>query len=123
MEMTPALRDYCQEKMDMIERYLGGIQVFNCDVEIEKSVGGQHKGEIFRAEVNLELPHELLRVEKTEEDMYKAIDKVKDHLELVIKKYKDKLYDRKKAEKLGAQILPEEEEIVEEKEEARTECS
>ncbi len=109
LEMTPAIRDYVQEKMDMVEKYLGGIQILNCDVEIEKSVGGQHKGEIFRAEVNLQLPHEILRVEKTEEDMYKAIDKVKDHLELVIKKYKEKLYNRKKAEKLGAEELPDEE--------------
>ena len=109
MDMTPALRDYCQEKMDVVEKYLGGIQVFNCDVEIEKSVGSQHKGEIFRAEVNLQLPHEILRVEKTEEDMYKAIDKVKDHLEMVIKKYKEKLFENKKAEKLGARILPEDE--------------
>lgn len=96
LEMTDAIRDYIQEKMDMIEKYLGSIQVLNCDVEIEKSVGNQHKGEIFRAEVNLQLPHEILRVEKTEEDMYKAIDKVKDHLELVIKKYKEKLFDKNK---------------------------
>lgn len=110
LEMTPAIRDYIQEKMDMIEKYLGDIQIFNCDVEIEKSVGSQHKGEIFRTEVNLQLPHEILRVEKTEEDMYKAIDKVKDHLELVIKKYKEKLYDHKKAAKLGAAELAESEE-------------
>ena len=96
LEMTDAIRDYIQEKMDMIEKYLGSIQVLNCDVEIEKSVGNQHKGEIFRAEANLQLPHEILRVEKTEEDMYKAIDKVKDHLELVIKKYKEKLFDKNK---------------------------
>jgi len=94
IEMTPALQNYFQEKLDMLEKYLGGIEVLNCDAEIEKSVGGQHKGEIFRAEVNLQVPHEILRVEKTEADMYKAIDKVKDHLELVIKKYKDKLSDK-----------------------------
>ncbi len=96
LELTPAIRDYFQTKMDMIEKYLGEIKVLNCDVEIEKAIGGQNKGEIFRAEVNLEVPHKLLRVERTEEDLYKAIDKVKDHLELVIKKYKEKLMDKKK---------------------------
>ena len=65
-------------------------------MEIEKAVGNQNKGEIFRAEVNLEVPHKLLRVEKTEADLYKAIDKVKEHLELVIKKYKEKLIDKKR---------------------------
>lgn len=96
LEMTPAINSYFQEKMDMIEKYLGDIRVINCDVEIEKAVGGQHKGEIFRAEVNLEVPQQLLRVEKTEKDLYKAIDKVKDHLEMMIKKYKERLRDKKR---------------------------
>jgi len=96
LELTPAIHEYLQTKMDMIEKYLGEIKMINCDVEIEKAVGGQHKGEIFRAEVNLQVPGKLLRVEKTESDLYKAIDKVKDHLELVIKKHKEKLMDKKK---------------------------
>jgi len=96
LELTPAIRDYFQLKMDMIEKYLGDIKAINCDVEIEKTVGGQHKGDIFRAEVNIEVPNKLLRVEKTESDLYKAIDKVKDHLELVIKKYKEKSIDKKR---------------------------
>jgi putative sigma-54 modulation protein len=72
------------------------VKVINCDFEVAKTVGGQHKGDIFRAEVNLEVPNEILRVEKTESDLYKAIDKVKDHLELIIKKYKEKLIDKKR---------------------------
>jgi putative sigma-54 modulation protein len=96
LELTAAIRDYFQEKMDMVEKYLGGIKVLNCDCEIEKAVGGQNKGEIFRAEVNLRVPRKILRVEKTETDMYKAIDKVKDHLELIIKKYKEKMVDQRK---------------------------
>lgn len=96
LELTAAIRDYFQNKMDMVEKYLGDIKVINCDVEIEKAVGGQNKGEIFRAEVNLQVPRQILRVEKTEKDLYKAIDKVKDHLELVIKKYKEKLLDKKR---------------------------
>jgi putative sigma-54 modulation protein len=93
-ELTDAIRDYCQTKMDMLDKYLGDVQATNCDVELELAVGGQHKGEIFRAEVNLAVPREILRVEKTEKDLYKAIDKVKDHLEVVIKKYKEKLAGR-----------------------------
>jgi len=96
LELTEAIAAYCQKKMDMVEKYLGNIEVLNCDVEISKVVGGQHKGEIFRAEVNLEVPRQILRVEKTEKDLYKAIDKVKDHLELVIKKYKEKARDKKR---------------------------
>jgi putative sigma-54 modulation protein len=95
LELTDAIRQYIETKMEMVEKYLGTkVKVLNWDFEIEKAVGGQNKGEIFRAEVNLEVPGEMLRVEKTEEDLYKAIDKVKDHLDMVVKKYKEKLIDK-----------------------------
>lgn len=96
LTITPAIRAYLQEKLDSVEKHLGTIKVINCDAEIEKAVGGQNKGEIFRTEVNLEVPRQLLRVEKTEADLYKSIDKVKSHLELMIKKYKEKLIDKRR---------------------------
>ncbi len=96
LELTPAISEYIQTKIDMLEKYLGDIQVVNCDFEVEKAVGGQNKGEIFRAEINLQIPRELLRVDKTEADLYKAIDKVKDHVEEMIISYKEKLRDKKR---------------------------
>jgi putative sigma-54 modulation protein len=96
LELTPAISEYVQTKVDMLEKYLGDLKVINCDFEVEKSVGGQNKGEIFRAEINLDVPRELLRVEKTETDLYKAIDKVKDHVEQMIIDYKEKLRDKKR---------------------------
>lgn len=96
LELTDAIHEYVQTKIDMLEKYLGDTPVINCDVELEKSVGGQNKGEIFRAEVNLQIPRELLRVDKTEVDLYKAIDKVKDHLEEIIISYRQKLRDQKR---------------------------
>jgi putative sigma-54 modulation protein len=97
LELTSALKTYVEEKMNMLEKYMGNIvKAINFDFEIEKSVGGQNKGEIFRAEANLQVPGNMLRVEKTERDMYKAIDKVKDHMELVIKKHKEKIEDKRR---------------------------
>jgi putative sigma-54 modulation protein len=96
LELTDAIYDYVQTKIDMLEKYLGDTVVINCDVELEKAVGGQHKGEIFRAEVNLQIPKEILRVEKTEADLYKAIDKVKDHLEEMIISHREKQRDQRR---------------------------
>lgn len=96
LELTEAIKNYIETKMAAIDKYLGEIKAINCDVEVGRVVGSQRKGDVFRMEVNLEVPHELLRVEKTEKDLYKAIDKVKDHLELVVKKYKDKLLDKRR---------------------------
>lgn len=89
IELTESIKEYIQEKMDMLEKYLGDIQVLNADVEVGVSVGGQHHGDIFFCEVNLNVPHDFIRVRKEEEDLYKAIDKVKDHLERAIIKYKE----------------------------------
>lgn len=94
IELTSELKDYIQEKMDMLEKYLGSIKVQNCDVEVGLAVGGQNSGEIYRCEVNLQVPHELIRMEKTEKELFKAIDKVKDHLIRSIGKYKEKRIDK-----------------------------
>lgn len=96
LELTPKLKVYIQKKMDMLDKYLGKLNVINARVEISKTTNHHLRGEIYSAEANLSLGSDLLRVERTEKDLFKAIDKVKDHLESVIKKYKDKKIDRKK---------------------------
>jgi len=97
IKLTSQIKEHVQIKMDMLEKYLGKIQVLHCDVELSREKVTQNSGEIYRAEVNLELPGEMLRVEKTEEDIIKAVEKVKDHLVRSIKKYKEKKIDGKKA--------------------------
>ena len=89
-------KKYIEEKMLMLEKYLGDIKIINCDVEVG-IVAGRHKsGKIYRAEVNLNLPGKMLRVEKTEMELTKAIDKVKDHLQRSIKRYKEKTIGKKR---------------------------
>lgn len=96
LDLTPELKDYIREKMDMLDKYLGKIKIISAHFEASKTTNHHKKGEIYRAEANLAIGGDLLRVQKTEKDIFKAIDKVKDHLELVIKKYKDKKTDRKR---------------------------
>lgn len=96
LELSPEVKNYIQKKIDMLERYLGKIQVLNCHVEIGLAVGGQKSGQIYRAEVNLDLPGKLLRVERTATDIFKAIDKTKEHLVDQVKKYKEKKIERKR---------------------------
>jgi len=94
VDLTPEIKDYVQRKMDMLEKYLGEIPVIECKVDLSLSVGGQKTGEIYRTEILMELPKEMLIVEKVESDLIKSIDKVKDHLAESIIKYKEKMIDR-----------------------------
>lgn len=96
IKLTPEIKSYVEEKMDMLEKYLGNVQVTNCDVEVGMAVGNQLSGKIYRCEANLSVPGDLLRVEKTEKELFKAIDKVKDHLARSIRRYKEKRIDKKR---------------------------
>ncbi len=93
-QLTPAITEYIEKKLVMLEKYLGDLQPIACDFQVEMITRHHQKGDIFRAEINLELPGELLRIEKTEPDLYKAIEKVKDHLAQMIIKYKQKRQGR-----------------------------
>jgi len=93
-QLTPAITEYIEKKLVMLEKYLRDLQPIACDFQVEMITRHHQKGDIFRAEINLELPGELLRIEKTEPDLYKAIEKVKDHLAQMIIKYKQKRQGR-----------------------------
>ncbi|NCB21207.1 MAG: ribosome-associated translation inhibitor RaiA, partial [Clostridia bacterium] len=66
IELSDEIKKYVEDKMNMLEKYLGDLVVTNCDVELEHSLINQTSGKIYRAEVNLAIPGGLLRVEKTE---------------------------------------------------------
>ncbi|MFA5318662.1 MAG: ribosome-associated translation inhibitor RaiA [Patescibacteria group bacterium] len=83
------LKIYAQEKVAMLAKYLGDIQVLDVKVKLSMTSNHHQKGDIYECEIALALPGETLRVTKTTSDIYKAIDKVKDHLERAIKKYKE----------------------------------
>ncbi len=89
-ELTPAIKSYVEKKLNMLDKYLGSIVPISCDVEVERTTRHHWKGDVFRAEINLELPGELLRIEKVEPNLYKAIEKAKDSLAPMIVKYKEK---------------------------------
>ncbi len=94
LDLTPALRDYIENKAGQLEKYFD--KIIDLHAEIDLTTHHHQKGQIFRAEWNVRVPGKLLRVEKTAEDMYKAIDKVKEHMTLVLKSHKEKLIDKKR---------------------------
>lgn len=96
IKLTPEIKAYLDKKMNMLDKYLGKLQVIDCRVELGLAVNGQKTGEIYRTEIVLELPHALLVVEKHEGELFKSIDKVKDHLARSIVKHKEKLVERRR---------------------------
>lgn len=90
MELTQAIKDYVNEKIGGLEKYFDGILVARVDVGLTSK--HHQKGNIFRAEVNLEVPQKhVLRAEAVREDLYMAINEVKQELQIQLKKLKDKM--------------------------------
>lgn len=85
IEVTDALRDYVESKIDKIARHFDLVSDVNCVLTVEKL---RHK-----AEARVNVNGGTIYADNTEEDMYAAIDGLVDKLERRVRKYKEKLQD------------------------------
>lgn len=90
--MTDAINRYAREKAESLERYFDNIT--SIDVKCGVLSNHHNQGKIYFAEMNVQVPHNSLFVKKEAEDMYKAIDKVRDHLKVEFEKMKGKMRDK-----------------------------
>ncbi|MEA2113460.1 MAG: ribosome-associated translation inhibitor RaiA, partial [Patescibacteria group bacterium] len=92
VDISSSVNEYIEEKIGGLEKLLGKFNpgVVDARVEVGKIKKGQRQGEIFRAEVNLNLGGKLLRAEETGESLRAAIDLVKDELRRKIRQDKNK---------------------------------
>ena len=89
MDITPAIRKYAEEKVEGLTKYFNNITQADIDVGLKSH---HHlKGKIYYAEFNIHVPGKMVRASKNSEDLYKAIDKVKDHLKVELEKMKEKM--------------------------------
>lgn len=89
--LTPAIKDYLEKKLMMLDK----IVDFDRDnvlveAEIGKTTQHHQKGDVFRAEVNLSIGGHFFRAVSEMDDLYAAIDTVKDQLSQEVKSSKDK---------------------------------
>lgn len=90
IDLTPALRSYVDEKMKALEKFIDQKIAAQADVEIGQTTHHHQSGEIFRCEINLTIPGDLIRAVAQEEDLYAAIDVAKDELLDEVRKRKDR---------------------------------
>ena len=92
MELTDPIRAYVEEKLLGLSKFTSHFEpVATCDVEVGKTSDHHNKGKFFKAEINMNIPGDLLRVAVVEEDLYAAIDKAKDELKRQLVERKEKL--------------------------------
>jgi ribosomal subunit interface protein len=94
MTLDEPLRIFIEEKIGGLEHLIGNDKG-QAKVEIGKPSEHHRSGDIFSAEVNLSLGGKLLRATCTHEDLRNAIVDVKDELQAQIKKFKEKMTERR----------------------------
>jgi len=103
MELTQAIRDYAERKVNSLEKFIKDEQnTTQAWVEVGKINRHHQSGDIFRAEINLKLPLGSLRSVVEKNNLYAAIDDAREEMKREIRKLKTKHLVK---ERRGARIL------------------
>lgn len=87
MELTPSIEQYFEKKI-LPELRKFHVPIIKIDAEVEKTTHHHFKGQVFRAEVNIHTAGKLIRAESTEDNLYAAIDILKDTVRREIRESK-----------------------------------
>lgn len=86
IEVTPAIREYVESKVERVERYFNEDLNANANVNLKVYNDRQTK-----VEVTIPMKNLTLRAEERHNDMYAAVDLIVDKLERQIRKHKTKV--------------------------------
>lgn len=87
IEVTTGLRQAIEEKLGKLERFFAPATEATVRLSVQK--------DIQKIEVTIPVKGHIIRAEETSTDMYVSIDLVEEILERQLKKYKNKLIDKK----------------------------
>lgn len=91
MEMTDAIHEYALEKMESLEKYIPRDDTSGkLTVELSKTTNHHAHGDVFQAEARLHMRGKETTLRTTQDDLYKAVDILKDMLTRELAQHKDK---------------------------------
>ncbi|PIC56166.1 ribosomal subunit interface protein [Sporosarcina sp. P12(2017)] len=95
VEVTPAIREYVEKKVEKLERYF--TEGVNATANVNLKV---YSDKQTKVEITIPMKNLTLRAEERHNDMYAAVDLIVDKLERQIRKYKTRV-NRKSREREG----------------------
>lgn len=107
IELTPAIKDYAEKKVRGLEKYApkdSGATELQAWVELGLTTKHHQSGNIFKAEVQFQLPHvtNMVRASAETGDLYSSIDKAHDDMKNELSRIREK---RISSVKRGAQSI------------------
>ena len=90
--ITPAISEYIEKRFSAFDKFVpqGNLENVLCEVEVGKTTRHHKSGDFFKAEVNLHLSGNNFYAISEKDDLYAAIDDVKDEIVHQITSHKDK---------------------------------
>ena len=88
--LTEAISDYVEKRMAPIKKFLEDDTTAQCDLELAKTTNHHKHGDIFKAEIHIVGKDKNIYASVEKEDLYVAIDLVKDEVLRKLKSSKDK---------------------------------
>ncbi len=87
LDLTESIKDYITKKAESLNKFYNSKIVRS---EVVVGINSRHhaKGDMFFAECKLQVPGKELFASKQADTLYKAMDLIRDYLEVELKKYK-----------------------------------
>jgi ribosomal subunit interface protein len=103
MELTDAISDFVMARVNSLDKFVNPDDTSaSIDIEVGKTTEHHNKGNVFMAEFNLQVGGKNFRSSNNNEDLYTAIDKVKEEMANELRRNKGK---NKTLFKKGSSVL------------------
>ncbi len=80
LDLNNSIRRYINNRLDTIIKKFTNNKPTTCDVFLEKTTNHHNKGDLYKAEIKMNIDGKNFVVLSQKEDLYKAIDDVKEQL-------------------------------------------
>ena len=78
--LTPAISDYVDKRIGTIDKFLQDDSTVQCDLELARTTNHHKQGDIFKAEAHVVGKDKNIYATEEHEDLYTAIDALRDSL-------------------------------------------
>lgn len=88
MELTSSIKEYIEKRTETLEKlFLNDAELY---IEVGKTSMHHKKGDYYKAEINIQIGENKFFAESEKENLYSAVDAVKDEIANLIKRSKAK---------------------------------
>lgn len=106
MALTPAIKDYAEKRVLALDKFFKGSGEVLAQIEVGKTTRHHKSGNVFRAEISIRAEGQNYYTVSEKDDLYAAIDEVKDEMarEIISSKSKKETLFRRGGAKIKAML-------------------